>query len=135
MTISGSNVPKQLWDEDWPTVKAIVASYRQNGQVINAQTATVINNIHATGEAARKRAEATSAANDAHNAAFDAHMDDLSRNSKVFENYQLDRTVIQDNDNSTRGTTGYALGDALVKADPNRFQYVPNQDLLKGVDY
>jgi hypothetical protein len=78
---------------------------------------------------------AANAASDARIADFNTHMDDLSRNSKVFENYQLDRTVIQDNENSTRGTTGYALGDALVKGNPNRFEYVPNQDLLKGVDY
>lgn len=52
-----------------------------------------------------------------------------------FENYQLDRTVIRDNDYSVRSTTSYENGDALVKSDPNRFQYVPNQNLLESVDY
>ena len=135
LTISGVSVPKQLWDEELATVKAIMASYNQNAQVINQQTAVVIDNIHAVGEASKQRSLAANAASDARIADFNSHMDDISRNSKVFENYQLDQTVIQDNVNSTRGTTGYALGDALVKGNPNRFEYVPNQDLLKGVDY
>ena len=135
LTVSGVSVPKQLWDEELATVKAIAASYNQNAQVINQQTAVVIDNIHAVGEASKRASVAANAASDARIAAFNTHMDDLSRSSKVFENYQLDRTVIQDNDNSTRGTTGYALGETLVKGNPNRFEYVPNQNLLKGVDY
>jgi hypothetical protein len=62
-------------------------------------------------------------------------MDDIDRYSKSFQNYQLDRSQIQDNDLNTRGIASNGLAEALVKADPNRFQYVQTQDFLKGVDY
>jgi len=42
---------------------------------------------------------------------------------------------IQDNDLNARGTALNGLAEALVKADPNRFQYVQTQDFLKGIDY
>jgi hypothetical protein len=135
LTVSAETVPKHLADEEWPTIKAMVASYRQNGQVIAGQTAQVIAGIHARAAANAKLAEARSAANDAHNAAVDAQWDDQARQNKVFENYTLDRTVIQDNEQNARGAVGYAAADSLVKSDPGRFQYVPNQNLLRGVDY
>ncbi len=134
LTINASNVPDALAAEE-PTISAIVASFRQNGQVIQQETNQVIDQIHANAKAAQIRADATSAANDAHNAAVEQQWDTNAKYNKSFENYQLDRTVIQDNAYSERGTTGYALGDALVKSDPNRFQYVPTQDFLKGIDY
>jgi hypothetical protein len=62
-------------------------------------------------------------------------MDDIDRYSKSFQNYQLDRSQIQDNDFNARGTASNGLAEALVKADPNRFQYVQTKDFLKGVDY
>jgi hypothetical protein len=43
--------------------------------------------------------------------------------------------VIQDTEHNARGTISNDYADALVKANPNRFQYVPTQDYLKGIDY
>ena len=63
-------------------------------------------------------------------ALFDAHMDSLDRSSKSFQNYQLDREVIQDSDRNERGTVGNGYGDALVKANPDRFQYVKQEDYI-----
>jgi hypothetical protein len=135
MTVNGSNVPKPVADAEAPTIMAIVRSYSQDGRVIAGETKAVIDNIHAVGAAAAKQAAASQAAGDARNAAFNAHMDDIDRYSKSFQNYQLDRSQIQDNDLNARGTASNGLADALVKADPNRFQYVQTQDFLKGVDY
>jgi hypothetical protein len=135
LNVSQVNVPKALADEEWPTMRAMAASYRQNGQVIQAQTNQVIAQIHARGEANTKLAEARSAANDAHNAAVEQRWDDQAKQNKAFENYTLDRSVVQDNEQSARGTFSYPTADALVKSDPSRYQYVPTQDLLKGVDY
>jgi len=135
LNVSQVNVPRDLADEEWPTMRAMVASYRQNGQVIQQQTDQVIAEIHARGEANTKLAEARSAANDAHNAAVEQRWDDQAKQNKAFENYTLDRSVVQDNEQSARGTFTNPTADALVKLDPNRFQYVPTQDLLKGVDY
>lgn len=135
LTLNRESVPKQLADEEWPTIVAMVNSYRQNGAEIQRQTNIIIQNINANAAAARARAAATSDANDRHNADVEARWDDNAKYNKSFENYQLDRTVIQDNERNERGTTGYQYGDELVRSDPNRFQYVPTQDFLKGVDY
>ena len=135
LNVNRVSIPKQLADEEWPTVVAMVNSYRQNGAEIQRQTNIIIQNIHDIGAAATARAEATSKANDRHNADVEARWDDNAKYNKSFENYQLDRTVIQDNDRNERGTAGYPLADALVRSNPNRFQYVQTQDLMKGVDY
>jgi hypothetical protein len=149
MTVSSSNVPSALAQAEDATLKAIIRSYSQDGKVIARETSEVIGRINASARAAQTRANAQSAANDAHNRAFDAHMKDLDansrafdahmdgldRSSKSFQNYQLDREVIQDNDRSERGTVGNGYGDALVKANPDRFQYVKQEDFIKGVDY
>ncbi len=149
MTVSTSNIPSALAEAEDPTLKAILRSYSQDGRVIARETNQVIAGIHASARAAQSRANAQSAANDAHNRAFDqhmkdldsnnsafeAHMDSLDRSSKSFQNYQLDREVIQDSDRNERGTVGNGYGDALVKANPDRFQYVKQQDFIKGVDY
>jgi hypothetical protein len=149
MTVSSSNIPSALAAAEDPTLKAILRSYSQDGRVIARETNQVIAGIHASAKAAQIRADAQSAANDAHNHAFDQHMkeidsnasgfdthlDDLDRSSKSFQNYQLDREVIQDSDRNERGAVGNGYGDALVKANPDRFQYVKQQDFIKGVDY
>jgi hypothetical protein len=62
-------------------------------------------------------------------------MDNIDRFSKSFQNYQLDQTELQDNNLNARGAVPNALADALVKANPDRFQTVPTQDFLKGVDF
>jgi hypothetical protein len=149
MTVSSSNVPGALAQTEDATLKAIIRSYSQDGKVIARETSEVIGRINASARAAQIRANAQSAANDAHNSAFDAHMKDLDansrafdahmdgldRSSKSFQNYQLDREVIQDNDRNERGTVGNGYGDALVKTNPDRFQYVKQEDFIKGVDY
>jgi hypothetical protein len=149
LTISSSNAPVAVADAEKATLLAIVRSYRQDAQVIAQETRQVIGRINASANAARTRAKAQSAANDAHNRAFDAHMadldsrnrafdahmDNLDRSSKSFQNYLLDRNVVQDNDRNERGTVGNGYGDALVKSNPDRFQYVQQKDFIKGVDY
>jgi hypothetical protein len=149
MTVNTSNLPKRVADAEAATMTAIIRSFSVNSKVVDGENRQVADRINRNAEAAQIRANAQSAANDASNSAFDAHMkdidsgsrafnghmDDVDRQSKSFENYQLDRTVIQDNDYNERGTVGNGFGDALVKANPDRFQYVRSQDFIKGVDY
>ena len=47
----------------------------------------------------------------------------------------LDQTLVRDSDNRVQGTVSEDYADALVKSNPNRFQYVPTQDYLQGIDY
>lgn len=149
LTISSSNAPVAVAEAEGATLLAVVRSYRQDGKVIAQETQQVIGRINANANAARIRANAQSAANDAHNRAFDQHMadldsrnqafdqhmDNIDRSSKSFQNYLLDRNVVQDNDYNERGTVGNGYGDALVKSNPDRFQYVQQKDFIKGVDY
>lgn len=79
MTISAVNVPINVADEEWPTMKAIVASYHENGQVIGEMGRAAVAEIHREGTAANARAQST-----ANDAAADAHRDELSRSSNFF---------------------------------------------------
>ncbi len=54
---------------------------------------------------------------------------------QAFANILLDQTVVRDADNHVRGTISNDYAVALVKANSNRFQYVPTQHYLKGIDY
>jgi hypothetical protein len=129
------SVPKKFAQEEWPTMLAVANSMKQNGAVIQAQTQQTINHIHAIGAASKAQADAAHASNDAHNASVEAHWDNMARASKSFQEYTLDQSVIVDKSTGEHATAWNQTADLLVKADPNRFQYVPNKDLLKGTDY
>jgi len=118
-----------------PTLHAIFQSYRTNDAVINAEAKQNIDNIHAIGERAKIQADAAHAAWDIHQQAYQNQQDSQDRNNQAFSNYLRDETVIQDSQRNERGTVYNQYADALVKADPNRYQYVPTQDFLKGIDY
>jgi hypothetical protein len=135
LTATTISVPKKFAQEEWPTMLAVANSMGQNAAVIQAQTQQTIDQIHAVGAAAKARADAQHAANDAHNASVEAHWDNMARASKSFQEYTLDQSVIVDKNTGEHATAWNQTADLLVKADPNRFQYVPNKDLLKGVDY
>jgi hypothetical protein len=87
------------------------------------------------GNNARIQANNAHAAEDAQSASFQAHLDNIDRFSKSFQNYQLDQTELQDNYNGTRGAVPNSLADALIKANPDQFRNVPTQDFLKGTDF
>jgi hypothetical protein len=55
--------------------------------------------------------------------------------SKSFQEYTLDQAVVVDTHTGAHATGWNQATDALVKADPNRYQYVQRQYLLKGADY
>jgi hypothetical protein len=149
LTINGSNAPETVYEAQNPTIMAMVHSYSPDARVIGQETQSVINNIHAIGaasaaqaKAADQRREASSAAFNNHmntlnqnDAAKTSHMDDIDRQSKAFQDYTLDRSVVRDNDLSERGTVSNSYADSLVRANPDRFEIVPNQDLIKGKDY
>lgn len=149
LTVNGSNAPETIFEEVNPTIMAMVHSFSVDHAVIQRETAAVIDNIHAIGaastaqaRAADQRREASSAAFNNHMNAinqnsgdFNSHMDDLDRSSKAFQDYTLDRSVVRDNDLSERGTVNNGYADSLVRANPDRFEIVPNQNLIKGLDY
>jgi hypothetical protein len=133
--INGTCAPESSAAQEQPTLKAIYDSYTMNGQVVAGQYAADARRSQQAGANARAQANAAHAAEDAQSAAFQAHMDNIDRFSKSFQNYQLDQSELQDNNLNARGAVPNSLADALIKADPDRFQAVPTQDFLKGVDF
>jgi hypothetical protein len=86
------------------------------------------------------RARQAGAEHDAQNADWRRGEDIQSRQVQGFSNYILDQTVVQDNNMYGNGTIGHGTlwnseADALVKANPNRFEYVPTPNYWRGTDY
>jgi hypothetical protein len=133
--INGTCAPQGSAAREQPTLKAIYDSYTMNGQVVAQQYAQDQRRSRQAGNNARIQANNAHAAEDARSASFQAHMDNIDRFSKSFQNYQLDQTELQDNGQNARGTIPNSLADALIKANPDRFQRVPTQNFLKGTDF
>ncbi len=133
--LNGTCAPQSSIAEEQPTLKAIYDSYSINGQVVAREFARDEDRSRQAGNNARIQANNAHAAEDAQSAAYQAHMDNIDRFSRSFENYQLDQTELQDNNLNARGAVPNALADALIKENPDRFQAVPTQDFLKGADF
>ena len=111
-----------------------------NNQAIRQNAQIQIQNFRNIGAQATARYNATQAANDAQQATWDADQDAQARNGQEFSNYLLDQTVVQDNNMYNNGTVGHgtawnSTADALVKADPDRFEYVNKPNFWQGTDY
>jgi hypothetical protein len=63
------------------------------------------------------------------------HWDSMDKRSQEFENYQLGYSVISDSQNNAHGTFWNQDADALVKSNPERFEYVNAPNYWKGIDY
>jgi hypothetical protein len=108
--------------------------------------------IRAQGEAAQRNFAAHQAADDAQHAGYWSQQSanaaqhaewnegqvDHARYGQGFSNYILDQTVVQANfdDGSVgHGTVSNTFADALVKADPNRFEIVDTPNYWLGTDF
>jgi hypothetical protein len=133
--INGTCAPQSSAVQEQPTLKAIYDSYSINGQVVTSEYAGDERRSREAGNNARIQANNAHVAEDAQSASYQAHMDNIDRFSKSFQNYQLDQTELQDSDENARGAVPNSLADALIKANPDRFQAVPTQNFLKGTDF
>jgi protein-tyrosine-phosphatase len=118
---------------------AILASFTPNEAVIRAQANAIaapeIARINEIGRQAAQQADAIHAAEDAHNRSVEQRWDAQDRQNQAFSNYLLDQTVIQDNVKGTHSTEWNQTADALVKSNPQRYEYVDTPNFWKGVDY
>jgi hypothetical protein len=126
-----------------------VASYRRNESVISAENAAVMDRIRQQAIANEQQAKSINESREANKQSFDNHMQTLRQNdaendqhmanidwqSKITQDYILDRSVVKDVEYDDRATVGNRFADSLVKANPNRFEIVQNQDLIRGRDY
>lgn len=126
-------------DKERATMGAILASFTPNQAVIQAQAGAIaapeIGRIHEIGKQAAQQAADAHAANDAHNRSVEQRWDAQDKQSQAFSNYLLDQTVIQDNENHTHSTEWNQTADALVRGNPQRYEYVDTPNFWKGVDY
>jgi hypothetical protein len=149
MSVDGSNIPERLADREGATLLAVIRSYQPNRQVMGQLQQGAMNRVQADAARANQQAAALNARREASNAAFDqhmnnlnaqsqsfnAHMDNIDRSSKITQDYILDRSVVRDTENGDRATVSNGYADSLVRANPDRFQVVPNQSLIAGKDY
>ncbi len=135
MSVDGSNIPVRFAEEENATLLAVIRSYQQNEQMMAQMRQGAMNRVQADAARANAQSIALNQRREASNAAFDAHMDNLDRSSKINQDYILDRPVVRDSENAERGTLSNSYADSLVRGNPDRFQIVPNQDLIKGKDY
>ena len=132
-------LPNAVADRERATMSAVLASYRVNAAVVGAQAsayaAPAIAAINAAGDAARKQYAETSALHDRHNRAWEKGQDNQARRNQAFSNYMLDQTAIRDNEKNAHGTVWNQTADALVRHNPQRYEYVNTGDFRKGIDY
>jgi hypothetical protein len=132
-------VPVKFADQERSTVVAILSSFSVNQQQVEAQAAAIaapeIARIHEIGRRAAQQAADSHAASDAHNAAVERHWDANAKAGQSFSNYLLDQTVVQDNRTNTHSTEWNQTADAMVRSDPQRYEYVATPNLRKGRDY
>jgi hypothetical protein len=144
VSISMSSIPPPVTDEQRATVAAIFSSLQVDERrvaVIAGQIAApAIGAIRRIGQEAAARYAASDRANDAQHRAWENQQDAQGRRSQAFSNYLLDQTVLQDNNMDGHGTVGHgtawnSTADALVRADPNRFEIVNAPGFWRGIDY
>ena len=144
VTISTFEIDPRFVDRYLATMAAILQSYQVNQAVVNQEAnaiaAPAIDAIHRIGAEATARMKANDIANDQQHQAWHQGQDDISRRTQGFSNYILDQTVVQDNNMYGNGTIGHGTlwnseADALVKANPNRFEYVTVPNYWRGTDY
>jgi len=146
---SMSNIPQKYGSAVDPTLKAVVESYTQDAAVIGREGAADLNRIQQQGRANQAQTDAINQRRENSANAYEAHRQQLNQNdaandqhnaeidwqSKINQNYILDRSVIRDTADTVHATASNNLAEALVKSNPNQLEYVPNQQLIRGVDY
>jgi cell division protein FtsB len=144
-----SNIPAKYGTAMDPTLVAVVESYSQDAAVIGREGAADLSRIHQQGlanqaqtDAINQRRENSANAYEAHrqqlnqnNAADDSHNAEIDWQSKINQDYILDRSVIRDSPETFHALAGNDLADALVRSNPTTLEYVPNQELIRGRDF
>jgi hypothetical protein len=139
VTLNATSVPVALAPKERATLGAVLASFTVDTAAVqrmaSAYAAPAIESIHAIGRAAAAQAAAAHERNEIQNSSVYQHWDSMDRRSKDFSDYLLGFSVVQDNARNTHGTLWNEDADALVKADPQRFEYVTAPGFWKGIDY
>ena len=160
--VSGYQLPLGASDQQRATANAIMASYnvdvqrvqamsnaqvapllaqfQQHQQALMSFTQSQIAHTQQIGANARAQMQATEAANQQQWAGFDKQEANISRQGQGFSNYLLDQSVVQNNNVNGTGMVGHATlwntqANALVQANPNKYELVPQSNYWSGTDF
>jgi hypothetical protein len=123
-----------------PVIAQMNQTYQAHQQALMSFTQQQIARTHQIGADAMARAREADIEHDQQHERWRQGEDDISRRGQGFSNYLLDQTVIQDNNMYGNGTIGHgtvwnSTADALVKSNPDRFEYVTTPNYWRGTDY
>jgi hypothetical protein len=121
ITLYAVSLPQQIATQSQATVTAIFRSYKPNQDVAVAELHTDTQNVQQFTQTTVDR--------------MHSQQDTQDRQFQAFDNNLLDRTVIRDNDLNGDGTVSNDLAQALIQANPDRFQEVSPSDYVQGIDY
>ena len=137
--IFGYTAPEAVAEKERATLGAIVQSFHMNQRVVNQQAAAIagpsIVQSMRIGQIVNARVQAAHQAEAIQNSSVYQHWDSMDKRSQDFENYQLGYAVVADTGNNAHGTLWADDAAALVKSNPNQFEYVSAPNYWKGIDY
>jgi hypothetical protein len=137
--LMASVVPDAFADRERATAAAMLASFQVNQAKVTAEASAIaapaIARIKEIGRISEQNAANAHAMEDAQRASVEKRWDDQDKSNQGFSNYLLDQTVVKDNATNEHTTVWNQTADALVKSDPNRYEYVNTPNYWKGIDY
>ena len=117
-------LPVAVADQERATAAAVVASYQVNTALMQPQTT-----VRTVPTIDVQPIGATAAAQ------YAALLAENARNNQGLRKYILDQAVIPDDHKHGESAVWNSMADALVKANPSRYEFVGNPDFWQGVDY
>lgn len=113
--------PEQVMADERSTVAAIVSSYSKDPNRINVIVNQQIQiGIEQTNQFVGQVKQ---------------DIDNSNRFTQGFSDFLRGESVVVDTQTGEHARTSDQLSDALVQANPNRFQTVPTSQFIKGIDY
>jgi hypothetical protein len=121
MNVYTITVPQALANQEAATIGPMFQSYKQNNQAM-------MGSIHADMQTTNQIFN---------NFMYESKkmMDASDRSTTATTNYLLGNTVVNDSALNAHGTVPDDVANALMAADPNRFQSVSSGSYWKGIDY
>jgi hypothetical protein len=121
MTVNEISVPQALANKEAATIGPIFGAFNVNAQVAGAQ-------VRADGQVIAHAF--------ANTMTFGRQtLDASARSTQATSNYLRDQTVVSDSALNAHGTVPDDVANALIAANPNRFQAVSSGSYVKGIDY
>ena len=113
--------PEQAMADEAGTIAAIFPSWSRDNKRVNSM---------ANAEMQRTIAETVRTGE-----MVDKYIDDSNRSTAAMSDYLRNETVIVDTRTGAHARTSDDLAGALIDANPNRFEAVPQSGLIRGSDY